>query len=326
METTFTHDDTGLAVARLLGQELIVYPRYAKLLQKGYADLPEEYRLLTALLNTDGTTLGITQGANTANARYVAGQIAGESGRKQFITKEQVEYAAQALFGEEVEIAHQSVPVGAAPREQYRYYEEYGVYAYPEQQPIWYLPVLLDFWEVSFNTGRPEIIFVRYADSGQNAFWGPGTEPIARWEIEEQANYNSSQYRRYTVTLKEMFGEWDIEEVLPGRVMTGAVCQKSRMEILHTAFLSVHQPAVGAAKQIVHTDPVQVSQGAEHLRRHHALAAFVIGVGPLGQSQTLAHLSLGQVSIFPQIADPWISGQSCRLPYKGSRRSVSPSR
>lgn len=68
--------------------------------------------LLTALLNTDGTTLGITQGANTANARYVAGQIAGESGRKQFITKEQVEYAAQALFGEEVEIAHQSVPGG----------------------------------------------------------------------------------------------------------------------------------------------------------------------------------------------------------------------
>lgn len=215
VETTFTHDDTGLAVARLLGQELIVYPRYAKLLQKGYADLPEEYRLLTALLNTDGTTLGITQGANTTNARYVAGQIAGESGRKQFITKEQVEYAAQALFGEEVEIAHQSVPVGAAPREQYRYYEEYGVYAYPEQQPIWYLPVLLDFWEVSFNTREAEIIFVRYADSGQNAFWGPGTEPIARWEIEEQANYNSSQYRRYTVTLKEMFGEWDIEEVLP---------------------------------------------------------------------------------------------------------------
>ena len=215
VETTFTHDDTGLAVARLLGQELIVYPRYAKLLQKGYADLPEEYRLLTALLNTDGTTLGITQGANTANARYVAGQIAGESGRRQFITKEQVEYAAQALFGEEVEITHQSVPVGAAPREQYRYYEEYGVYAYPEQQPIWYLPVLLDFWEVSFNTREAEIIFVRYADSGQNAFWGPGTEPIARWEIEEQANYNSSQYRRYTVTLKEMFGEWDIEEVLP---------------------------------------------------------------------------------------------------------------
>lgn len=215
VETTFTHDDTGLAVARLLGQELIVYPRYAKLLQKGYADLPEEYRLLTALLNTDGTTLGITQGANTANARYVAGQIAGGSGRRQFITKEQVEYAAQALFGEEVEIAHQSVPVGAAPREQYRYYEEYGVYAYPEQQPIWYLPVLLDFWEVSFNTREAEIIFVRYADSGQNAFWGPGTEPIARWEIEEQANYNSSQYRRYTVTLKEMFGEWDIEEVLP---------------------------------------------------------------------------------------------------------------
>lgn len=85
-----------------------------------------------------------------------------------------MEYAAQALFGEEVEIAHQSVPVGAAPREQYRYYEEYGVYAYPEQQPIWYLPVLLDFWEVSFNTREAEIIFVRYADSGQECLLGAG--------------------------------------------------------------------------------------------------------------------------------------------------------
>lgn len=61
--------------------------------------------------------------------------IAGETGRRQFITKEQVEYAARELFGEEVELTHQSVPVGADPREQYRYYEEYGVYAYPENSP-----------------------------------------------------------------------------------------------------------------------------------------------------------------------------------------------
>lgn len=136
---------------------------------------------------------------------------------RQFITKEQVEYAARELFGEEVELTHQSVPVGADPREQYRYYEEYGVYAYPEKQPIWYLPVLLDLWDVSFNTKEAQIVFVRYADSEQNSFWGPGTEPIARWDIEEHANYNIDQYQSYTVTLKEMFGEWDIEEVLPSQ-------------------------------------------------------------------------------------------------------------
>ena len=82
MDTTFTHDDTGLSIARLLGQELIVYPRYARDLRKGYTDLPEEYLLLTALLGTDGTTPGITQGANTTEAQYVAKQLAGErSGR-----------------------------------------------------------------------------------------------------------------------------------------------------------------------------------------------------------------------------------------------------
>ena len=217
MDTTFTHDDTGLAIARLLGQELIVYPRYARDLRKGYTDLPEEYLLLTALLGTDGATPGITQGANTTEAQYVAKQLAGETGRRQFITKEQVEYAARELFGEEVELTHQSVPVDADPREQYRYYEEYSVYAYPEKQPIWYLPVLLDLWDVSFNTKEAQIVFVRYADSEQNSFWGPGTEPIARWDIEEYANYNIDQYQSYTVTLKEMFGEWDIEEILPSQ-------------------------------------------------------------------------------------------------------------
>ena len=57
----------------------------------------------------------ITQGANTTEAQYVAKQLARETGRRQFITKEQVEYAARELFGEEVELTHQSVPVGADP-------------------------------------------------------------------------------------------------------------------------------------------------------------------------------------------------------------------
>ena len=84
-------------------------------MRKGYTDLPEEYLLLTALLGTDGTTPGITQGANTTEAQYVAKQLAGETGRRQFITKEQVEYAARELFGEEVELTHQSVPVAPIP-------------------------------------------------------------------------------------------------------------------------------------------------------------------------------------------------------------------
>ena len=77
--------------------------------------------------------------------------------------------------------------------------------------------MLLDLWDVSFNTKEAQIVFVRYADSEQNSFWGPGTEPIARWDIEEHANYNIDPYQSYTVTLKEMFGEWDIEEVLPSQ-------------------------------------------------------------------------------------------------------------
>lgn len=215
VDTTFTHDDTGLAIARLLGRELIVYPRYARDLRGGYQERPAEYLLLTALLNTDGTTLGITPGANTAEARQVAQALDGGDGPGQFITREQVEYAARELFGEETELEHQSTPAGAPEGEQFRYDSEYGVYAYPDKQPIWYLPVLLDLWDVSFNTKQAEIIFVRYADSEQNSFWGPGTEPIARWEIEEYANYHTEEFQRYTVTLKEMFGEWNIEEILP---------------------------------------------------------------------------------------------------------------
>ena len=215
VDTTFTHDETGLAIARLLGQELIVYPRYARDLRGGYTDLPMEYLLLTALLNTDGTTPGITQGANTAEAAQVADRLAAKGGQRQFITREQAEYAARELFGEETSLEHQSVPAGSPEAEQFRYDADYGIYAYPEKQPIWYLPVLLDLWDVSFNTKQAEIIFVRYADSEQNSFWGSGTEPIARWEIEEYANYHTDEFQRYTVTLKEMFGEWNIEEILP---------------------------------------------------------------------------------------------------------------
>ena len=217
VDTTFSHTDPGEEIARLLGGALIVYPQYARELEPGYAEhQSEEYRLLTALLNTDGTTVGITPGANTQNARYIARTI-GDG--QQFITREQVEYAARYYFGEEVELHHQSVPVSAPEEEQFLNYEEYGVYAYPEKRPIWYVPLLLDLEEISFNTVRATIVFVRYADSSQNAFWGLDTRPVARWEMEEYANYHLEDYQVYTAVLKEMFGQWQLEEVAPAEAV-----------------------------------------------------------------------------------------------------------
>ena len=215
VDTTFTHDETGQAVAELLGRSLIVYPRYAGEVTGDYTGLPGEYLLLTALLGTDGTTPGITPGAANAEVRFVAEEVAGANGRRQFITKEQVEYAARAIFGEEVELEHRSVPAGAPEDQQFRYYEEYGVYGYPDTQPIWYLPVLLDLYPVRFDTYEAYLIFVRYSDDSQNAFWGPGTEPIARWEIEEHANYHIEDFSPYTVTLLDRFGELTIQEIRP---------------------------------------------------------------------------------------------------------------
>ena len=130
-----------------------------------------------------------------------------------------MEYAARYYFGEEVELHHQSVPVSAPEEEQFLYYEEYGVYAYPEKRPIWYVPLLLDLEEISFNTVRATIVFVRYADSSQNAFWGLDTRPVARWEMEEYANYHLEDYQVYTAVLKEMFGQWQLEEVAPAEAV-----------------------------------------------------------------------------------------------------------
>ena len=208
VETTFSHTQPGEEIARLLGGVLILYPQ---------ASQDDDYILRTALLCTDGTTLGITAGANTANARYVARAVDPDGSR--FITVEQVEHAARHYFGEEVEIQHHSVPADAPEEEQFIYYEEYGVYAYPAKQPIWYIPLLLDLQEQSFNTQSATVVFVRYADSSQNAFWGLDTRPVARWEIEEYVNYHIEEYQVYTVTVKELFGQWQLAGISPAETV-----------------------------------------------------------------------------------------------------------
>lgn len=49
---------------------------------------------------------------------------------------------------------------------------------------------------------------------------------------------------------------------------------------------------VSSAEDIIHADLVIVRQGAEYVRRHHALAALIISVGALRHIDGLAHLLL----------------------------------
>jgi hypothetical protein len=63
---------------------------------------------------------------------------------------------------------------------------------------------------------------------------------------------------------------------------------------------------VSSAEDIIHADLVIVRQGAEDVRRHHALAVFVISVGALRYIDGLAHLLLCQIGILAQVADALI--------------------
>ena len=63
---------------------------------------------------------------------------------------------------------------------------------------------------------------------------------------------------------------------------------------------------IGAAQQVIHADIVKVGQGAKHLWWQHPAATFVIGVGALRHIDGRTHLLLGQISIFPQVADPLV--------------------
>lgn len=45
--------------------------------------------------------------------------------------------------------------------------------------------------------------------------------------------------------------------------------------------LSVGFFFVGTPKEIIHTDAVEIRQGAQNVRRNHPLAAFIVGVAAL---------------------------------------------
>ena len=55
---------------------------------------------------------------------------------------------------------------------------------------------------------------------------------------------------------------------------------------------------VGQSKNIVYTDMIELSQSNKNLGRDHAFAAFVIGVGSLGNIDLLADFSLCEGRIF----------------------------
>ncbi len=63
---------------------------------------------------------------------------------------------------------------------------------------------------------------------------------------------------------------------------------------------------IGAAQQVIHADIVKIGQGAKHLWWQHPAATFVIGIGALRHIDGRTHLLLGQISIFPQVADPLV--------------------
>ncbi len=49
---------------------------------------------------------------------------------------------------------------------------------------------------------------------------------------------------------------------------------------------------VGAFQEIIHADPVEIRQRAQHAGRDHPLAALVVGIGPLRHIDRRAHLCL----------------------------------
>ena len=60
---------------------------------------------------------------------------------------------------------------------------------------------------------------------------------------------------------------------------------------------------IGAAEQVVHAGMVKVREGAQHPRRDHVRACFVIGIRALRDVDGLRDLCLRQVAVFPQVAD-----------------------
>ena len=52
---------------------------------------------------------------------------------------------------------------------------------------------------------------------------------------------------------------------------------------------------VGQTKKIIDTHTIMLSQCNQNMRRNHALAAFIVGIGSLRHIDLLANLSLCEI-------------------------------
>lgn len=82
--------------------------------------------------------------------------------------------------------------------------------------------------------------------------------------------------------------------------------------VMHYEGRSLAAPGIGLllicqAQNIVHAHMVVLGEGNQHLGRNHPLAGFVVCVGSLGDVDAGTQLGLGQVGIFPEVADSCVS-------------------
>ena len=70
--------------------------------------------------------------------------------------------------------------------------------------------------------------------------------------------------------------------------------------------LGVGPSVVRETQYVIHADAVKLRQSAEHSGRYHSSAAFVVGIGALGQVYFAPHGLLGQVMVLPEISYSFI--------------------
>lgn len=63
---------------------------------------------------------------------------------------------------------------------------------------------------------------------------------------------------------------------------------------------------VGSPKDVINADIIKIGKSTQHLRRHHSLAAFIIGIRPLRNVYGLPHLLLREVCILSEISNTLI--------------------
>ena len=64
---------------------------------------------------------------------------------------------------------------------------------------------------------------------------------------------------------------------------------------------------IGQTQNIIHAHMVIPGQGNQHLGRNHPFAGFIVSVSALRDIDAGTQLRLGQVGIFPEVADSFIS-------------------